>query len=273
MRTLLLIFLTFALVPLQPVGGQDFHGDRGTPPPPLHLKVLMIGNSYTSQTNDMFQQFVRSDPNASMTLSLATQASWGTADHYASRHLMVYDGQTRSLIDKLRQEDWDVVIVQEISTLPSEAFLDIPGTRTLLQSGWADLSALIQAEAPNALIRPYQTWPRAWGNSYLQAFFQDDPVQMHLATMRAYDLLASAIGGEIIPVGSAFTWSMVQAPALSLHSGDGAHPSPHRRYLAGATLYAFVFDRSPHQSGYSAGGDPAAEAWLLQVADQIWQVR
>ncbi len=273
MRSAFLIFLAVALVSFQPVGGQDFGGDRGTPPPPLHLKVLMIGNSYTAQTNDLFQQFVRSDPNASMTISLATQAGWGTADHYASRLLTVYDGQTQSLLDKLRQEDWDVVIVQEQSTLPSEAFLDIPGTRTLLQGGWADLSALIQAEAPNALIRPYQTWPRAWGNSYLQAYFQDDPVQMHLATMRVYGLIASVIGGEVIPVGSAFTWSMVQAPAISLHSGDGSHPSSHGRYLAGATLYSFVFNRSPYQSGYSAGGDPATEAWLLHVADHIWQVR
>lgn len=272
MRTFLFVVLSVALVSFQPVRSQGNYGDRGAPPP-THLKVLMIGNSYTVQTKEMFQQFVRNDPSVSMTLSLATQGGWSTTDHYASRLFTVYDGQTQSLIDKLRQEDWDVVIVQEVSTLPSEAFLDIPGTRTLLQGGWSDLTALIQAEAPNALIRPYQTWPRAWGNTYLQAFFQDDPVQMHLATMRVYDLIASVLGGEVIPVGSSFAWSMVQAPAISLHSGDGSHPSTEGRYLAGATLYAFTFDRSPYQSGYSAGGDPATEAWLLQVADHIWQVR
>lgn len=272
MRPALLFVLSLALISFQPVTGQGGHDERGAPPP-AHLKVLMIGNSYTSQTYAMFQEFVRNDPNTRMTLSLATQAGWATVDHYASRMLTVYDGQTLSLIDKLRQEDWDVVIVQEQSTLPSEAYLDMPSARSRLQGGWNDLTALIQSEAPNALIRPYQTWPRDWNASYLQAYFQNDPVQMHLATSRVYDFIASVIGGEVNPVGAAFTWSMVQDSSVTLHNGDGSHPSPEGRYLGGATLYAFTFDRSPYQSGYSAGGDPATEAWLLQVADHIWQVR
>lgn len=252
-------------------GAQGLEQDRDTPQP-VALKVLMIGNSYSAQTRAMFQGFVAGDASITMTFAAATHGGWTTWDHYANRLLPSYDQNTLSLIDKLRQEDWDVVLVQEQSTLPSEAFLDLPGTRTHLQSGWTDLSALIALEAPGALIRPYQTWPRAEGHAYLQLYFQDDPLQMHLATSRVYARIAAAIGGDVIPVGSAFTYSMRQEPTIALHSGDGSHPSDAGKFLTDAMLYAYVFDRSPYQSSFSPGCDPGTEAWLLQVADRIWRI-
>ncbi|MGB0952205.1 MAG: DUF4886 domain-containing protein [Planctomycetota bacterium] len=261
------LFLALCL----PGGAQQPRSDRGTPPP-VALKVLMIGNSYSAQTRAMFQGFVLGDSSITMTFATATHGGWTTLDHYANRLLPKYDNNTFSLIDKLRQEDWDVILVQEQSTLPSEAFLDLPGARTRLQSGWLDLSALIQLEAPNALIRPYQTWPRAEGHAYLQTYFQNEPLQMHLATSRVYALISNAIGGDLIPVGSAFTYSIQQEPTIALHSADGSHPSDAGKFLAGAVLYAYVFDRSPYQSTFSPGGDPGTEAWLLQVADRIWGI-
>ncbi|MCP4092310.1 MAG: hypothetical protein GY747_02585 [Planctomycetes bacterium] len=269
-RRLLLQILTLTALLAGFASANAVSQERGAPPP-VTQKVLMIGNSYSSQTRASFLTFAAGDRNATLTFAAATHGGWTTVDHYNQRNNAVYDNNSMSLVDKLQQEDWDIVLVQEQSTLPSEAYLDLGSTRTMLTSGWTNLSALIAAEAPNALIRPYETWPRNWGNSYLTTYFNNEPLEMHRATSRVYARIAAAIGGEVIPVGSAFTYSMYHNNTVALHGGDGSHPSAYGQFLAGAMLYAYVFDRSPYESSFSPGGDPASEAWLLSVADLVWQ--
>ncbi len=262
-RSLLLAAAALLTAPL--VAGDPAGGARST------KKVLMIGNSYTNGGWTAIQGFANADPAVTLQLEVAANGGWTTERHYDSRLQKSYDGGAKSLEDKLRQEPWDFVVIQEQSTRPSQAWIAPGVERTGFQYGMLHLDAYVRQEAPTATVMYFQTWPRDWGSSYLRIYFHSDPVEMQQATNGAYFRAAQATGSEIVPVGSAWAYSMVQRGGLQLHAGDGSHAGPAGKYLTGAIFYSFFFDKSPLASSFSAGLPAADEQWMLWLADQTWQ--
>ena len=68
-----------------------------------------------------------------------------------------------------------------------------------------------------------------------------------------YVKLGNDLNALVIPVGLAFAEAYKRDPALKLHkSYDGSHPSRAGSYLAAATVYAALYNRSPVGNKFDA---------------------
>lgn len=84
-----------------------------------------------------------------------------------------------------------------------------------------------------------------------------------------YVKLGNELNALVIPVGLAFAEAYKRDPGLKLHKYyDGSHPSKEGTYLAAATVYAALYNRSPVGNTFDAFGevDPKTRLFLQQVA-------
>jgi hypothetical protein len=95
--------------------------------------------------------------------------------------------------------------------------------------------------------------------------YQDAP-EMTQGLADAYTVAGNANQALVIPAGLAFARSIALRPELNLYVADKRHPSLEGTYLAAATTYATLFNKSPVGLTYSAGLKPEVAAHLQQVA-------
>jgi hypothetical protein len=95
--------------------------------------------------------------------------------------------------------------------------------------------------------------------------YQDAP-EMTQGLADAYTVAGNANQALVIPAGLAFARSIALRPELNLYVADKRHPSLEGTYLAAATTYATLFNKSPVGLNYNAGLQPEVAAHLQQVA-------
>lgn len=93
-----------------------------------------------------------------------------------------------------------------------------------------------------------------------------DKPEMTRQLADAYTQAANANGVLVIPAGLAFARSLAQRPALQLYAPDKRHPSLAGTYLAAATVFATLFERTPVGATYTAGLDPDTARHLQAAA-------
>jgi hypothetical protein len=208
--------------------------------------VLFVGNSLTF-VNDLpgvFAELARSG-GLEVEVDMSAQAGWTCADHAASA----------VTLDKIEQQDWDFVILQEQSTLPALADRReeqmVPAVRLLDEK--------IRAGGANTVL--FMTWGRRDGQP--GAGFQDfGEMQAHLQA--GYVEVADELDVWVAPVGVAWQHALAQEPQLNLWQGDGLHPDQEGTYLSACIFYAILFQQSPEGLTYR-GGLPAERARFLQT--------
>jgi hypothetical protein len=130
-------------------------------------------------------------------------------------------------VAKIRNGDWDVVVLQAQSVEPVERtasyfkFVRLfnseirrVGARTVLHLGWA------RKEIGN----PLELQP-CWTQATLE--------------------IAREVGAGVVPVGLAWMQSLSSFPELILYGPDGNHATLAGSYLAACTYYAALFEKSP----------------------------
>ncbi len=95
--------------------------------------------------------------------------------------------------------------------------------------------------------------------------YQDAP-EMTQTLSDAYTTAGNANKALVIPAGLAFARSIAQRPDVNLYVADKRHPSPEGSYLAAASTYAALFNKSPVGLKFSAGLKPEVATHLQQVA-------
>lgn len=209
-------------------------------------------------------------------------------------------GPKRSLREFLVSERWDVITIQQASTLSDTVTTYRPFAR--------DLHDYVKRHAPRAEVVFHQTW----------AYRHDDPRfqngqtadQMHAAIRSAYHTVAGELGLRVVPVGDAFAlattrpdWTYkpdpdfdfqnVKSPAVplqegSLHVGwrwftpplqdiekfgmDGHHANAFGSYLGSCVFFEFLFGESCVGNPFVPEGMTAGQARSLQeIAHQAVQ--
>lgn len=208
--------------------------------------VLFVGNSLTF-VNDLpgvLAQLARSG-GLEVEVDMSAQGGWTCADHATSA----------VTLDKIEQQDWDFVILQEQSTLPALADRReeqmVPAVRLLDEK--------IRAGGANTIL--FMTWGRRDGQP--GAGFQDfGEMQAHLQA--GYMEVADELDAWVAPVGVAWQHALAQEPQLSLWQGDGLHPAQEGTYLSACVFYAILFQQSPEGLSYR-GGLPEERARFLQA--------
>lgn len=250
---------------------------------PVTKRVLFIGNSYTLQTHPDFVGFCNADPEVTLVTSLAAVGGVDLAWHYSMRDFRVYYGGAYSLVEALRQQPWDVVVLQEFSTMPTRI-----GNVTQFLDSASSLATLIQTEAPTASIWMFETWARRADNQVYPLQFAN-PAEMQSDLRTSYNDAAASIGASIVRVGDAWERVTTLRPypsggggghqdgppggsggePFSLHIYDGSHPNERGRYLTGAVFFETLFQRSSASVGYRGSVTCADATFLRRIASEI----
>jgi arabinogalactan endo-1,4-beta-galactosidase len=227
----------------------------GQDAPSTPLKVLFIGNSYTS-VNDL--------PAMVTALAEATGGRKIEVDrHLVGGCTLEKHVQDQKAIDKIRATRWDVVVLQEQSLRP---VID----RQAMHEYARLLDAEIKQQGAKTVF--YLTWARqhipdmqegadpAKSSEYAEAMYQMNGAAKTLdfetwlqqqktgladGLNGAYLDIAKELGAGVAPVGVAWKMALAADPPFVLHRPDESHPNPTGTYLAACVFYATLFDKSP----------------------------
>lgn len=210
-------------------------GDGSAP-----LRVLFIGNSHTHRFGGMewlVSNLVRSeDPPRSIDAERLTASGVTLEYHYE-----------HDALQAIRDGDWDVVVLQEylpgITSRSAEPFSTYAGL----------LDKAIRASGARTVL--YMTWPETahpWAD-------MDDMVS-------AFQRVGGEIGAPVAPVGVAMERAEAERPGLEFLGPDEVHTTWEGAYLAAATIYATLFERSPQGLAYHLGISDEDAAFLQRVA-------
>ncbi|QDU83958.1 hypothetical protein Pla163_10590 [Planctomycetes bacterium Pla163] len=228
------------------------------------LRVLFLGNSYT-QVNDLPGLLEQLAASLGRTLETDRNTPGGNTLGVPQGNGGQHVSNPVSL-QKIASGNWDAVVLQDQSTMPTiQAMLDTY-TRPAVQS----LESDVRAASPAARVVLYMTWgrengggPFCVGSACSPAFGDFDAMQSSLAAAYA-SLAETAVDAEVAPVGLAWQRHLGGAQPADLFAADGSHPSLAGSYLAACVFYARLFDASPVGAPFTAGLAPA-DALALQI--------
>lgn len=95
--------------------------------------------------------------------------------------------------------------------------------------------------------------------------FQNKP-EMTAQLSNAYTKAGNDNNELVIPAGLAFARVVTERPDVSLYQPDKRHPTLLGSYLAAATVYAAIYQRSPEDNFYTADIEPELARYLRKAA-------
>lgn len=214
--------------------------DGRTAAEPLPERVLFVGNSHTARHGGLewhIENFVSAeDPMRSFEGEAMTHGGVTLAYHWQN-----------GARDRIRTGDFDVVVLQGY----------LAGAETHTAEPFLEHARLLHEEVRGSGAETvfFMTWPRGF-NDWSD---MTDVIDAHRA-------LEAELGVPVAPAAYAFELAKAERPELELISEDQVHASWDGAYLAAATVYATLFDRSPEGLPYSLGVDAEEAAFLQRIA-------
>lgn len=222
------------------------------------LKVLFIGNSYTSVNN--LPQTVQAMADADgKYLEYSTSTPGGST---LQQHCN--NATTQSL---LQQGDWDYVVLQEQSQLP--AFPDSM-VEAQFYTYAKELDSLVHVYTPCAKTVFYITWGRKNGDMVNCASFP--PICTYdgmdsMLTLR-YSQIAHITHAYLSPVGPLWHVIRDQLPNTELYQSDESHPTEAGTFAAACSFYAVLFGANIENNNFPSSL-PMQEASEIKTLAQI----
>jgi hypothetical protein len=241
------IFSIFSILSLNPVHAGDT------------LRALFIGNSYTYVNNlpDVIGHLAASDGN---TLVYDISAPGGST-------LQQHCGNSTTL-NLIQQGNWDYVILQEQSQLPS--FPDNQVESEVYPFA-KRLDSLVHVYNYCAKTVFYMTWGRKNGDQ------QNCPGFPVLCTYEGMDSLlqlrytamADSSNAYLCPVGHLWHDIRDTNPGLELYQVDESHPSPAGTFVAACSFYALLFDTDLQNNSYHYSLSPGDALFIKTRAQAL----
>ncbi len=206
-------------------------------------RVLFLGNSYTQVNNlpQMLQEMAKST-NDSLLVDNYTPGGYRLQNHASDL----------SAITKIAAGNWDFVVLQEQSQLPS--FTDIDVATDVFPFA-RKLDSLIKTYNPCAQTIFYMTWGRKNGDAQNCPFWP--PVCTYagmdsLLHLR-YRMMADSNNAFVSPVGAVWREIRDKYPEIELYQTDESHPALEGTYAAASAFFAVIFRKNPLDINYFAG--------------------
>jgi PKD repeat protein len=223
------------------------------------LSVLFIGNSYTSYNN--LPQLVQSlSTSAGKTLNIDSSIPGG---YLMSSHL-----NDATTFAKISQGNWDYVILQEQSQIPTIEFY----RDNDMYPAMTDLKALIEQYNPCAKIITYMTWGRRYGGqqcdpsgTYCSPVFANFN-QMQNSLTSAYLEISEQLNVQCAPVGVVWQ-NILNNSTHVLHSGDNSHPNMDGSYVAACTIFSSIWKQGASGLSYTAGISSTLAQYYQLISD------
>jgi hypothetical protein len=243
--------------------------DRCSEPLPITPgRVLFVGNSFTF-TESMpttFAHLVEASGFAPAHVEMRAVGGQSLEWHRA-------DTSAEGAPNRVG-EGWDVVILQELSTRPTDAIGD-PAQFKDDATWFHDLA--ITAE-PSCQVVLYETFARRAGHPYYPGTFTD-PADMQAQLRFHYDDCAdpfipthTTVVSEhpvlVAHVGDAWEHVLADGEPPRLHADDDYHPNANGAYLTALVFFGTLYGRSTIGLP-SFAIDPAIARELQQAADAV----
>ncbi len=225
------------------------------------LSVLFLGNSYCS-VNNLPQLVQNLSASAGKTLIIDSNMPGGFT-------LTGHSSDPNS-IAKISQGNWDYVILQEQSQIPT-----IDQFRyNDMYPAMADLKTIVEQYSPCAKIITYMTWGRRYGgqqcdpsNTYCSPVFSDFN-QMQDSLSSAYWQISENLKIQCAPVGE--SWRAILSDTnLVLHSADNSHPNIDGSYVAALTLFSSIWKQPSLGLTYNAGISSGRAQYYQLMSDNV----
>jgi hypothetical protein len=223
------------------------------------LSVLFLGNSYSSYNN--LPQLVQSlSSSAGKTLIIDSNMPGGLS--------MSGHANNATTFSKISQGNWDYVILQEQSQMPTIDFYRY----NEMYPAMTDLKSLIEQYNPCAKIITYMTWGRRYGGqqcgpgaTYCSPVFVDFN-HMQDSLTSAYLEISEQLNIQCAPVG--VTWqNILNDTTLILHSNDNSHPTIDGSYVAALSIYSSIWKQPSNGTTFNAGLTQSRALYYQQMSD------
>lgn len=198
-------------------------------------RVLFLGNSYT-QVNDLPQMVAYMASSTGDTLCFDSNTPGGyTLQGHSTNAIS---------LSKIAQGNWDFVVLQEQSQLPS---LPISQVQVEVFPYARLLDSLITHQNSCAETIFYMTWGRKNGDASNCPTWP--PVCTYLGmdsllNLR-YRMMADSNSAILSPVGAVWRYIRQNFPQIELYQSDESHPSVAGTYAAACSFYAAIFRKDP----------------------------
>ena len=218
-------------------------------------KVFFIGNSYTGTHNipHLIQQVATSSGDTLV-----------YEDHTPGGSTLQQHANNPAVNSKIDQGDWDYVVLQEQSQLPSFPPADV---NNQIVPYAAQLSNRIKQSNPCTQVTFYMTWGRKNGDATICPMWPPvcTYVGMDDLIKQTYMHLATTNDGIVSPVGAVWRYLINNYPAFDLYSGDESHPSLFGAMASAYTFYTVFYKRTPYDANFSSSL-PANQLAAIQEA-------
>lgn len=217
--------------------------DAGPPPPAPPARILFIGNSFTF-----------GGPVPAVVDALADDAGWPDPEvvysAFGGESLSGHRNNRPATLERVDEGGWDVVVLQELSTRPTDDFGD--PERFKADATW--FHDRIKASSPAARVILYETWARHPDHAIYPDRFAN-PAEMQSQLRFHYGDAAHRYMPEhamapveppviVAPAGDAWEAHLAEPDALRLHADDDYHAAPTGQYLNGLVIYSTIYDRA-----------------------------
>ena len=198
-------------------------------------RVLFLGNSYTD-VNNLPQTVADLAISAGDTLIYDSNCPGGYTLQGHSANI--------TSIGKIQSGNWDYVVLQEQSQLPS---FPLNQVETEVFPFAKILNDTIKKYNPCSETMFYMTWGRKNGDAANCAVWP--PVCTYegmdsLLRMR-YMMMADSNHAIVSPVGVVWRYIRQKYPMLELYQADESHPSAVGTYIAACCFYTSIFRKNP----------------------------
>lgn len=241
-------------------------------PMPTPESVLFIGNSFTNQgpIPVLVEDLMRyAGFNGFGPVRIQLRAIDGFS-------LEAHRTDTRPTSAALQiAEDWDVVVLQEFSTRPTDQVG--PSEQFKANATWFYDQA--KSVNPDCNVVLFETWARRHGHDIYPQTFEDpsqmqDELRFHYydAAYRyipTFSTAARRTDARVAPVGDAWAAQLLTGEPPRLHADDSYHGGPAGQYLTALVLYSTLFARRADGQVPLNGLDESTALQLQAVADEV----
>ncbi|MEP4050205.1 MAG: SGNH/GDSL hydrolase family protein [Luteolibacter sp.] len=187
------------------------------------LAVLFIGNSYSFGVPSAFKKHAESK-GRHVRVGHSTYGGWTLEKH----------SKNPATLKKLREGDWDIVVIQDFSMNPSR---DERERRKVMDAGVQFFVS--EARAIGAVPILYQTWGRRDGDPERPG---DDFYSMNQRVRMGYRNASLRAGGiPVVSAGDAWEREFRAGRGKDLFVEDGSHPSSFGNAVTAEVFYKAIF--------------------------------
>lgn len=208
----------------------------------ISKRVLFLGNSYTA-VNNLPQMVADAANSTGDTLIFDSNTPGG--------HTLKQHSKNESSLTKIASGNWDFVVLQEQSQLPS---FPIEQVEVEVFPYARALDSIITNQNPCAETAFYMTWGRKNGDAQNCALWP--PVCTYngmdsLLNLR-YRMMAASNYAILSPVGAVWKYIITNLPSIELYQPDESHPSVAGTYAAACCFYTSILRKDPTLITYNS---------------------